>query len=154
MSALWPQWIHCPLPFASSLNLIEPIRVIRCVLFCYQASGTDHPALFSRFLSTDRPHWINAPLRGLRAGGETIACQFRFQHTHPLLNCLVSMDVNGCLDLELEKPLRALSPGQYAVLYTGDVCLGSAQIRTVGPTMFELLSNGLSCRHTSAEVTS
>jgi len=112
--------------------------------FCLsQASGTNHPALFSQFLSTDRPHWINKLPSQFRTG-ESFPCHFRFQHTHPLLNCRVLVDLNGCLDIELERPIRALSPGQYAVLYDGQVCLGSAPIRHVGPTMFELFQNSTS----------
>ena len=66
------------------------------------------------------------------------------QHTHPLMDCHVSMETDGSLRMELDRAVRALAPGQYAVLYDGEMCLGSAQITSVGPTMYDLFRNGIS----------
>lgn len=66
-------------------------------------------------------------------------CQFRFQHTKPLVNCTIFLNQNGLM-VVLEKPLRAITPGQYAVFYLENQCLGSARIFEVGPSI-ALLSN-------------
>lgn len=39
---------------------------------------------------------------------------------------------------DLDAPLRGLTPGQMFVMYSGDVCLGSAMIAAHGPTQFEV----------------
>ncbi|CAH8594584.1 unnamed protein product [Heterobilharzia americana] len=36
--------------------------------------------------------------------------------------------VGPCLSIELEEPLRCISPGQWCALYDGDICLGAAMI--------------------------
>ena len=106
------------------------------MLVC-QVSGTDHPALFSRHVATDKPHWINGHPAGLQPQ-VPFDCRFRFQHNFPLVNCRVVLTVDGGLEVELEEPERAIAVGQYAVFYVGDVCLGSASITHVGPTEYQL----------------
>ena len=66
--------------------------------------------------------WINeAPARDtslslkLRHGPQTIGCRL-----HP--------DGNGTLRVVMETPDRGVAPGQFAVFYDGEVCLGSGRI--------------------------
>ncbi|GIZ00369.1 mitochondrial tRNA-specific 2-thiouridylase 1 [Caerostris extrusa] len=98
------------------------------------APGRMHPALFHQTLVTEAPYWINEPPVNFEKG-ESFQCEFRFQHREPLVNCLMYQDNKGRLQVYLEKPLRALTPGQYAVFYTGDECLGSARILFRGPSI-------------------
>lgn len=102
--------------------------------------GTNHPALFSDSLLTEPMHWIHHPVSGLKPG-HSVHCQFRFQHTYPLINCSVSLNSDSSLSVHLSRPIRALTRGQYAVLYKGIECLGSAVIKQVGPSLFELNSS-------------
>ena len=48
------------------------------------------------------------------------------------------------LIVSLAEPERALTPGQYAVFYDGEECLGSARILKVGPSSYTM--NKDNCR--------
>uniref|UniRef100_A0A336KEP6 tRNA-5-taurinomethyluridine 2-sulfurtransferase n=1 Tax=Culicoides sonorensis TaxID=179676 RepID=A0A336KEP6_CULSO len=91
----------------------------------YVVSGTDHAGLFSDTILTQEPAWINVP----EFKRNIFECKFRFQHTKPLTGCLIYRLPNEKLLVQLKKPLRAITPGQYAVFYTDDECLGSARIQ-------------------------
>ena len=94
----------------------------------WQAKGTDHPALYHTKVHTGAPYWIHMPPADLRPGGPPLQLGFRYQHSHALSQCSVKWQPDCHLDVTLEKPERAVAPGQYAVFYDGEVCLGSAKI--------------------------
>ncbi|RUS82094.1 hypothetical protein EGW08_010139 [Elysia chlorotica] len=81
----------------------------------YVAAGTDHPALFSQTFVTSPMHWIRQnffyapPL-------EEFDAMFRFQHKHPLIECSCKLRDDGGYDVSLERPMRAVTPGQYSVI--------------------------------------
>ena len=50
----------------------------------------------------------------------------------PIHPCEITLCDNGALEVTLDEPYRAVSPGQYAVFYSGDECLGSAEINLPG----------------------
>lgn len=102
-----------------------------------QVSGTDHPALFNQTVFTEECHWINKPPRKLLTE-QMYDCQFKYQHLWSDINCTLTLSGGNSLIVSLEKPLRAICSGQYAVLYDGDVCLGSAKIRRTGPSLYTL----------------
>ncbi|KAJ6635341.1 Mitochondrial tRNA-specific 2-thiouridylase 1 [Pseudolycoriella hygida] len=93
--------------------------------------GTDHPALYTTTVYTSTPYWIaENPLdKGI------LNCRFRFQHTKELVNCVVAKTASNGLHIKLEKALRAITPGQYAVFYKDGECLGSARITEPGPSL-------------------
>lgn len=97
------------------------------------AMGHNHPALFSNSLTTDEPYWIYQEPYEL-SSNRIMECEFRFQHRKPLVKCSVLKLNNGSLHIILQNCLRALTPGQYAVLYKGQECLGSARILRSGPS--------------------
>jgi tRNA-specific 2-thiouridylase len=65
-------------------------------------------------------HWINqAPNVG--------KYKIRVRHRAPLINALLSFE-NDDVILKLDNPQRAIAPGQSAVIYDGDICLGGGVI--------------------------
>ncbi|XP_043680583.1 mitochondrial tRNA-specific 2-thiouridylase 1 [Vespula pensylvanica] len=100
--------------------------------------GTNHPALYSDLVVVQNPHWIvNEPLE-LTDSERILICDFRFQHRKPLISCKVIKTLNNQLIIQLSQPLRAITKGQYAVLYSGQICLGSAEIIYPGPSYLAL----------------
>lgn len=98
-----------------------------------QAKGTYHPALYSSLLFTSEPHWISSQPLDLQAGN-ILECDFKFQHIETLTKCSVCQIKKG-LVIKIACEKRALTPGQYAVLYKDGECLGSAKI-VFSPTSF------------------
>lgn len=68
--------------------------------------------------------------------GSILRCEFRFQHTKPLVGCTIFLSENDeKLFVKLDENLRAISPGQYAVFYKNSECLGNARIINPGPSL-------------------
>ncbi|XP_051911166.1 mitochondrial tRNA-specific 2-thiouridylase 1 isoform X2 [Hippocampus zosterae] len=97
------------------------------------APSTNHPSLFRDTLRTDRFHWIAEEPPTQLARTQMMECHFRFIHQMPLTPCTVTLNMDGSVWISLAQPLRALTPGQFAVLYKGDECLGSGKIIQLGP---------------------
>lgn len=98
------------------------------------AGGLKNPAFYSDMLFTKKPHWIDhSPFDGRAKSVNVVDLKFCFQHIKPLEPCNVTVSNadNGLL-VHLKRPLRALAPGQYAVFYRNEECLGSAQILAPG----------------------
>lgn len=118
-------------------SCLQPYFVLRkdvTTNVIFVAGGTDHPSLFSQSMYTIQPVWINGQPPTYHRFVEN--CEFRFQHTKPLTRCkLYKVNDDGHLYIRLESPLRAITPGQYAVIYQRDECLGSAKILSPGPCL-------------------
>lgn len=102
------------------------------------AKGTNHPALFSDSLFTGPAHWISGSTPEALSKGQSLHCYFRFQHVHPLIKCVVEPLDGAGFYVTLPHAMRAVTPGQWAVFYEGEECLGSAQIVNTGPSLYEL----------------
>ena len=92
------------------------------------AQGRDHPLLYSAALITGVPHWLAPPQRAL----ERCAVKVRYRQSDQPARLEPLPD--GRLRIVFEQPQRAVTPGQYAVLYRDDQCLGGAVIETLEPT--------------------
>ncbi|XP_029019758.1 mitochondrial tRNA-specific 2-thiouridylase 1 isoform X2 [Betta splendens] len=104
----------------------------------FVAPTTNHPALFRDTMRTDRFHWITGDPHPELVRNQMMECHFRFIHQKPLVPCTVTLNMDGSVWISLSQPLRALTPGQFAVLYKGDECLGSGKIIQLGPSEYTL----------------
>lgn len=104
----------------------------------FVAPATNHPSLFRDTVGTDRFHWITGDPPPELARTQMMECHFRFNHQMPLIPCTVTLNMNGSVWISLSQPVRALTPGQFAVLYKGDECLGSGKIVQLGPSEYTL----------------
>ncbi|XP_026330850.1 mitochondrial tRNA-specific 2-thiouridylase 1 isoform X2 [Hyposmocoma kahamanoa] len=95
----------------------------------YVVAGTKHPAIWNNLCFTGTPHWIHSEPIELTQNN-VLKCCFRFQHTKPLVACRIVNNSQG-LTILLDNNVRALTEGQYAVLYKNGECLGSAKIKEV-----------------------
>ncbi|CAL1526650.1 unnamed protein product [Lymnaea stagnalis] len=101
------------------------------------APGTDHPALFSETMRTGPCYWIQGTPKTVLESN-TFDAGFRFQHKHRLIGCSGILESSGGFLVTLSQPMRALTPGQFAVFYKDNICLGSSRILEVGPTLYDL----------------
>ncbi|XP_077356413.1 mitochondrial tRNA-specific 2-thiouridylase 1 isoform X1 [Festucalex cinctus] len=102
------------------------------------APSTNHPSLFRDTLRTDRFHWIAEEPPPQLARNKMMECHFRFINQMALTPCTVTLNMDGSVWISVAQPLRALTPGQFAVLYKSDECLGSGKIVQLGPSNFTI----------------
>jgi tRNA-uridine 2-sulfurtransferase len=78
------------------------------------------------WLIASAPNWLvpepELPLR----------CRAKVRYRQSDQGCHVSIDAEGHLVVRFDQPQRAVTPGQYACFYDGDVCLGGALIEQAG----------------------
>lgn len=85
--------------------------------------GTDHRSLFTQHLELNHVFWVNEIEPDLPI---TISCKHRYRQ--PDQTCVVSRTGEGNYRVDFDQPQRAITPGQSAVFYAGDVCLGGGVI--------------------------
>ncbi len=92
----------------------------RNVLIATQGRG--HPLLWSTALQTEAVHWLAGA-----APGERFACTAKTRYRQADVPCAVELTDEGAR-VSFDEPVWAVTPGQYAVFYAGDECLGGGVI--------------------------
>lgn len=91
------------------------------------AQGEDHPMLYSANSIGGGVTWIgDAPIRD----GETLACTCKYRYRQSDQPVEVTLQGDK-LHIRSLVPQRAVTPGQSAVLYQGNVCIGGAVVEKV-----------------------
>ncbi|MFT5164119.1 MAG: tRNA-specific 2-thiouridylase [Alteromonadaceae bacterium] len=88
--------------------------------------GANHPLLFSDGLIANQLHWVDrkGPQQKVQL---TVKTRYRQQD----VPCTVEPLDNGEVKVIFEHPEKAVTPGQSAVFYDGEICLGGGIINTV-----------------------
>jgi len=94
------------------------------------AQGHDHPRLMSVGLIAQQLHWVDretlqAPLR----------CTVKTRYRQADIPCTVMPLGEDRLEVRFEEPVAAVTPGQSAVFYLGEVCLGGGVIEARLPLL-------------------
>jgi len=83
----------------------------------------DHPRLMCREFSTEPAHWIAGAVPA-----RSFDCTVRTRYRQPDQPCSVTVDSEGRCRVSTRTPQRAVTPGQSAVFYDREACLGGAVI--------------------------
>ena len=86
----------------------------------------EHEELFSTSLECGKVSFIS------KEPGVEFRCTAKFRYRQPDQGVTVKLKNGGCR-IEFDEPQRAITPGQWAVLYDGDECLGGGEIDRITP---------------------
>jgi tRNA-specific 2-thiouridylase len=84
----------------------------------------DHPLLLSDSFSVEQMHWINP----LEAPAAPLECAVKTRYRQNDLPCSLGFAEERSWRVTLDRPARAVTPGQYAVFYDGERCIGGGII--------------------------
>lgn len=91
----------------------------------YVEQGSDSPALYSSALETSKFNFINDVV------SEKKELKAKFRYRQPDQDVTVVPRADGSIYVEFAEKQRAVTPGQFCVLYDGDICLGGGVIENV-----------------------
>ena len=87
------------------------------------AQGHDHPSLLSRGLIANQLHWTD------RVGPQTtLRCSVKTRYRQTDIPCTLHLNADNSVEVIFDTPQKAVTPGQSAVFYLDEVCLGGGII--------------------------
>ena len=87
------------------------------------AQGKNHPRLFSKGLIANQLHWVNR-----EEITEPLRCVVKTRYRQADIACQITPAEDGRITVSFDEPVAAVTPGQSAVFYIDDVCLGGGVI--------------------------
>jgi tRNA-specific 2-thiouridylase len=81
------------------------------------------PALFSKEVTINDPHFISG-----KAPKKVVKVKAKTRFSQPLARGKIYPPKKNKLKLVFDQPQKAITPGQWAVFYQGDICLGGGVI--------------------------
>ena len=87
----------------------------------------EDPLLYSNELEASQAVWIGDAPAAL-SDNKVLSCQVKIRYRQADQDCVVTKMADEKLKVSFAEPQRAVAPGQYAVFYDGDRCLGGAVI--------------------------
>lgn len=94
----------------------------------YVVQGHDHPWLLSSMLEATQVSWV----AGHAPNTEKLSAKTRYRQPDMACNLSLASGNNEQFQLNFDQAQWAVTPGQSAVLYDGDVCLGGGIIHLAG----------------------
>ncbi len=87
--------------------------------------GANHPRLYSTGLLANQLHWVDrkGPQRPIR-------CSVKTRYRQQDISCQIMPNTDGSLLVEFDEPQKAVTPGQSAVFYQNEICLGGGMSAT------------------------
>lgn len=94
----------------------------------YMGQGEDHPGLYRKglFITNEDEHWIREDLK-LKIG-ESAQYTARIRYRQPLSICTLHKKKEG-LYIIFDKPMKSITPGQFAAWYDKEELIGSGTIQ-------------------------
>lgn len=87
------------------------------------AQGSNHPSLLNQSLVVEKMHWIDESHHGSL---QNVQAKIRYRQAHQACSA-VELE-HGQWQLNFKQAQRAVTPGQYAVIYDKEHCLGGGII--------------------------
>lgn len=100
--------------FVVDKNIKENVLVV--------AQGHDHPALYHSTLTVSNFNWIS----GTPSKKNSLTAKIRYRQNDQ--NCNIDVLSKDKIHIKFDEPQFAITPGQFAVLYDNDECLGGGII--------------------------
>ena len=88
----------------------------------YVCQGVDNELLFSSGLECEKISWINDNFQK-----DEFKCLVQIRHQHIPVNCKISHHKNKYI-IKFSEDIRGVAPGQSAVFYDDNMCLGGGII--------------------------
>jgi tRNA-specific 2-thiouridylase len=85
--------------------------------------GADHPRLYSKGLIANQLDWVDR-----KGPAEAIRCTVKTRYRQQDISCMLTPQSDESVLVEFDQPQKAVTPGQSAVFYAAEVCLGGGII--------------------------